>query len=522
LQRLLALTVALSALAFSSAASAAPVFFIWGKGWGHGIGMPQWGAYGYALHGRDYTWILDHYYRGTKRGTASKTTIRVLLAAGRSSVTISSSRPWTIRDGRGRSWDLAAGGRTIGTDLRVRAEGKKRRLAPPVTLRGGGPLSVNGAPYRRSIVLRKRHGALAVVNVLGLQPYLKGVVPEEMPSSWHPEALKVQAVAARSYALASVRTGTYYDVEDGTNDQVYNGVAAEEPSTNAAVEATRNEIRTYGGRVATTYFSSSSGGRTTASEDAWGGEAIPYLRSVYDRWDRISPHHRWGPIRYSRAALDARLGGYVHGTLKDVVVHVNPSRRVERMVMDGTGGSSSLPGWDVRTVLGLKSAWFRVGVLNIVAGRDRIESGQRVTLRGKARSVGSAWLERRAPGGEWAKLRELELSDKARFVTTVAPRATRLYRVSSAKGSSGGVKVRVTAAVRFARPADRSGLAGIVLPAGEGTTVAVQRRSGGTWRTVATGSTDAMGRFAVAFPLLDATYRAVAGGGVSPLLRVVG
>jgi SpoIID/LytB domain protein len=451
----------------------------------------------------------------------------VLLDAGRSSVTLGSASVWTVEDRRGRSFELAAGSRTVGKGFRIWVDGKRRQLAPPATFRraDGGRLTVDGNPYRGSIVLRKPGGRLAIVNVLGLQAYLFGVVPWEMPADWHPEALKAQAVAARSYGLANTTSGSYFDVYDDTRDQVYGGIEAEHPRTNAAVRATANKVRTYDGQLATTYFYSSSGGRTAANEDVWGSAPVPYLRSVRDRWDKISPHHRWGPTRYSRANLDAALGGYVAGRLRDIVVDVNPSLRADSIQIYGSTGTTSMPGWLVRETLGLKSSWLRIGVLNIVAGRARAERGERVRLRGKARSVGDAWLERRAPDGAWANVRDLELTG-ARFTTTVRPRATRIYRVKSARGASNGVRVEVTAAVRFARPADRSGLAGVVRPGVVGSRVEIQRRVGKRWRTVGTGSADRSGRFSIPFEVLDGTYRAVAtlGGlapGRSPTLRIV-
>jgi stage II sporulation protein D len=524
----LALTAVL-ALAFCSSAAASPVFFVWGKGWGHGIGMPQWGAKGYADHGKDYTWILDHYYTGTEPGPATKTTIRVLLDVGRSSVVIASPSTWTIADADGKSFELAAGSKTFGSGLRVWINGARRTLSPPVTVRRpAGPLTVDGRRYRGSIVLRKPTSALAIVNEVGLQPYLYGVVPWEMPADWHMEALKVQAVAARSYGLANTTSGTYFDVYDDTRDQVYGGFDAEHPRSNEAVQATANEVRTYNGNLATTYFYSSSGGWTANNEDVWpSGTPVPYLRSVRDYWDSLSPHHTWGPTRYSRASLDARLGGFVQGTLRDIVVDVNASRRAGAMIIHGSGGTSSMPGWQVRDVVDLKSSWFRVGVLNLLAGRGQIERGQSVRLSGKARAVGAAWLESRVNGGAWTKVKDLVVNEDARFATTVKPASTRSYRVASAKGASNPVSVTVTARVRFAKPSNRSGLSGVVAPAKRGTLVTVQRRAAGAWGEVARDRTDASGRFEASFELVDGTYRAMAraGGGaesVSPTLRIVG
>jgi SpoIID/LytB domain protein len=526
-RRLLAVGV-LSALVCCSSASAAPVFFVWGKGWGHGIGMPQYGAYGYAQHGKSYRWILAHFYPGTEPGQAAKSRIRVLLDVGRSSVTLSSPSTWTVSDGKGRSWELAAGSRTVTPGLKLWIDGKKRQLVRPITFRraSGRQIVVDGDPYRGAIVIRKPGSRLAIVNHLGLQSYLKGVVPWEMPSSWHPEALKAQAVAARSYGLANLTNGTYFDVYDDTRDQVYGGVDAESSSTNAAVAATAGEVRKYGGALATTFFYSSSGGRTAANEDVWGYDPIPYLRSVADPWDTISPHHSWGPTRYSRATLDAMLGGYVAGTLRDLIVSVNPSRRAGTVQVVGTGGRSSLTGEQLRYVLNLKSSWFRIGVLNLVRSSSTVVYGNRVRLRGLARSVGNAWLETRRPGGAWRKLRDLELGDASRFSTLVRPTVPRAYRVRSARGASSGRLVRVATKVLLATPNGRTRLAGIVRPRRAGVTVGVQRLRNGRWTAVASGKTNGDGDFSIAFEVKNGTYRAVATvsgllRGVSPTLKIV-
>jgi stage II sporulation protein D len=516
------------ALVFSASASAAPVFYVWGKGWGHGIGMPQYGAQGYAQHGKPYRWILAHFYPGTEAGQAGRSRIRVLLDVGRSSVTLRSPSTWTVEDGKNRSWDLAVGSRTMRPGLKLWIGGKKRQLVPPVTFRraSGRPISVDGNPYRGAIMIRKPGSRLAIVNHLGVQPYLKGVIAQEMPSDWHPEALKAQAVAARSYALSHLTSGTYFDVYDDTRSQVYDGVEAEEPSTNAAVTATAGEVRRYRGALAETFFYSSSGGRTAANEDVWGSSPIPYLRSVADPWDTISPHHTWGPTRYSRRALDAALGGYVPGTLRDMVVSVNPSRRAGTVQVVGTGGRSPLSGEQLRYVLNLKSSWFRIGVLNLVPADATVVYGNRVRLRGLARSVGKAWLETRRPDGAWRTLRDLELGDASRFSTLVRPTVPRAYRVRSARGASSARLVRVATKVLLAKPTGRTRLAGIVRPRRAGVTVTVQRLRSGRWTAVANGKTNADGDFSIAFEVKNGTYRALATvsgllRGVSPTLKIV-
>ena len=116
------------------------------------------------------------------------------------------------------------------------------------------------------------------MNGVGLEPYLWGVVPDEMPDEWPAEALRAQAVVARSYALAVRRSSGPFDLYPDVRSQVYGGVAAEEASTTAAVNATAGRVLLYGGKVATTFFFSTSGGRTASVEDAWRGRqarAVP-------------------------------------------------------------------------------------------------------------------------------------------------------------------------------------------------------------------------------------------------------
>ena len=188
---------------------------------------------------------------------------------------------------------------------------KVDQAQPPKAL--PGPLVFlprrDAARVRRQAVPRPAPGqspskSLQLVNSVGLEPYLYGVVPREMPSLWPAEALKAQAVAARSYALAIRKTGAF-DLYADTRSQVYGGVAAETPTTNAAVDATAGQVLLYEGKVATTLFFSTSGGRTASIEDVWSrGEAVPYLVSVPDPYDTALAVPRLGAVRVHRGQAD--------------------------------------------------------------------------------------------------------------------------------------------------------------------------------------------------------------------------
>ena len=145
-------------------------------------------------------------------------------------------------------------------------------------------LALDGKQYRGRLDVAAQGGFLRVVNGVGLESYLQGVVPGEVPSAWPAETLKAQAVAARSYALANLVKGKMFDLYADVRSQVYGGVASEKPSTSKAVVATAGEVVLYAGKVATTLYFSTSGGKTASALDVFG-QNIPYLVSWPDPWD---------------------------------------------------------------------------------------------------------------------------------------------------------------------------------------------------------------------------------------------
>lgn len=157
---------------------------------------------------------------------------------------------------------------TLGTDSLV--------LRPD----SAGYVSVKGKWYRGKLMVKNVNGKLVVINDVELEDYIKGVVPSEMPSSWELEALKAQAIAARSYALANLgKQSKYgYDLKDNTEDQAYGGASAETNKTNLAVEDTHGLVLTYDMKIISAYYSASAGGYTNTN--AWGSN-VPYLHSVF-------------------------------------------------------------------------------------------------------------------------------------------------------------------------------------------------------------------------------------------------
>src|SRR5919109_1466223 len=209
--------------------------FVAGHGWGHGVGLAQYGAYGYALHGWSYDKIVAHYYPGTTLGQSDLKRVRVLLAPQAKRVVISSPSRFVVRDAKGKKHKLGAGVQALGPGLKIKlAVGKLKALPGPLFFSAGsGPLSVGGRAYRGSVRVKRVGSRLQVVNIVGLEPYLWGVVPSEMPQRWPAEALAAQAVVARTYALAHLHKGDF-DLYNDTRSQVYGGIAPQAPSATDA------------------------------------------------------------------------------------------------------------------------------------------------------------------------------------------------------------------------------------------------------------------------------------------------
>ncbi|HSE80520.1 MAG TPA: SpoIID/LytB domain-containing protein [Gaiellaceae bacterium] len=519
MRRVLVAAIALVvALSCAAAAQPAATFVLKGRGWGHGLGLAQYGAHGFARDGgRDYAWILDHYYRGSTLGTSGVGRVRVLLASGAGSLSIGSASAFTVRDANGRTFNLSAGTHVLRTNLRIRtASGALRRLASPVRFSPGSALlRLSGNRYRGLVRVRTQGGRLSAVNDIALEPYVKGVVAWEMPASWHPEALKAQAVVARTYGLVSRKSGSWFDLFADTRSQVYGGVRAEDPRTNAAVDATAGEVVRSGGALAWTFYHSTSGGKTASREDEWGPPGVSYLVGVPDPHDDISPHHRWGPLDpeddcsdngrdcvWSATALKRALGSRAPSAIRDfTVVARNGSSRVERTRLRGPSGDTSITGADLRSLLGLRSTWFSIGVLRLNGGGS-IEEDQEQTLRALERNLSNVTLQRRNGAGEWVDLRQIE----GRVNVSVRPAATTLYRLRSPAATTAPVRVVVEAAPRFTSNVSTEALNGVATP---GDRVQVQRRvSVGSWATTAVAVAREDGSWSAALDVVSGEYRA--------------
>jgi stage II sporulation protein D len=239
---------------------------------------------------------------------------------------------------------------------------------------------VTDGAYRGALEIRPSSaGGLTAVNVVPLDGYVRGVVPGEVPSNWPGEALKAQAVAARSYALTTDAGGAVFDQYPDTRSQVYRGLDAERARTNAAVVATAGQVVTYDGKTALTYFFASSGGRTEDVENVfYGSKPAPYLRGVNDPYDGAAPRHRWR-IVFSRVQVAARLHGLVRGGFRGIrVVDRGSSPRIVSADVVGTDGSTRVSGATLKARLGLYDTWASFPAFG--SRRERAIAGQPVPL----------------------------------------------------------------------------------------------------------------------------------------------
>jgi SpoIID/LytB domain protein len=506
------------------AATGAATFVVTGHGWGHGVGMSQYGAYGYAQKGFGYEKIVLHYFAGTELGDAPVSKVRVLLTSGVATLPISSASAFRVKDATGVVHDVAAGKYTLTPALKLKVDGQANARALPGPLMfqpGTAPLQLRRL-YRGSVQVDVVNGKLRAINFVGLEQYLYGVVPSEMPYTWHPEALKAQAVVARSYALATRRTGAF-DLYPDTRSQVYLGIEHERPSTNAAVDATAGQVVLYQGEVAKTYFFSTSGGRTASAEDVWG-EAVPYLVSVPDPYDTISPYHTWGPYAYTGAGLAKKMK--MKGRVTDVQADLDSSGRIKTLNVTGSKGEISIAGGDLRKRLGMRSTWFTVGVLSLTAPTAPIVYGSRGQLTGVARGLANAVLQQ-LDGSTWKDVAAAKAGKSGALTLTIKPTVTTRYRLATGKVSAPAVRVPVAPLVRFYAPRTPDQLSGYVRPLSlAGATVLIQRQSGPGWVTAAQTTVETDGGFLAKLQLTDGVYRARVGSGrgyvagTTPLLQV--
>ena len=504
-----ALVAALGSLALAVPAFAASELVVRGAGFGHGVGMSQYGAYGYALHGKDYRFILAHYYTGTSLGAVNPNrTVTVLLATGAAAFT-GATRAGADKLNPAVTYDVhaLANGELGLIDEHGNLVGS---FAAPLKATGLGPLTVPGlGPYRGALEFRPDgSGQVETIDAVGLDDYVRGVVAAEMPADWSMQALEAQAVAARTYAITTDAGAADFEQYSDTRSQMYGGVGAETSRTDAAVAATRGQVVTYDGSPVATYFFSSSGGFTEDNENVWAGSTPdPWLRAVPDPYDGAgaNPEHRW-VVELSGQQAAAKLGSLVHGSFTGItVLEHGVSPRIITAKVLGSLGAGTVSGAQLEQLLGLDSTWATFTMITTVvrmrgggagassptagAGASSPTGGGAVTTAPSASASGGAVAPSASAGGG-----------------AVAPSA-------SAGGGAVATAIRIVVPVvrRLVAGAAGRNLVGTVSPARVGGPIAVQRRRHGAWRTILHANLARGGRYSV-HPPHGGVYRIVYDG----------
>jgi stage II sporulation protein D len=357
----------------------------YGRGYGHGVGMSQYGARGRALAGEDAGSILAHYYQGAVLAPIDPATrIRVLVQSkwvaseAKPLVIYGRVSPWSV-DGIAASFPADARLRLIPTPLLGGWRLVVDTLDGAILFDGPAPVdfTVRGAAEDARLQLWSKptrydlyRGALrvivgsatrvSVVNDVSLEQHLPGVVPVEMPSSWPAAALQAQAIAARSYAARRLRPNvSYFDVPDDSTSQTYRGILAEKPTTNAAIAATAGMVLLSGTTIVNALFHSTGGGATESNENVYTSTTgkriarpVSYLRGSSDRapdgssFDARAPYASWVTRTYTRAQLSTWFGVDSRTNVGDLVAldlrDRGVSGRLVSVTLIGTSGSRTV------------------------------------------------------------------------------------------------------------------------------------------------------------------------------------
>ena len=288
--------------------------------------------------------------------------LRVAIERGESEVRVGSSTPAIVLDGSGTNLGeleemTAFYARPSGGGVRVGDWQAGRIWIRPT---GDGYVYIGDRWYRGDTLLVPHEGGVTAIDYVDLEEYLYSVLGSEMYPNWPAEALKTQAVAARSYVLyRRERQGNaLYDVGNTTVWQVYKGLEAETNTTQSAVEATEGQVLVHGDKIIEALYHASSGGHTENVEYVWTGEPRPYLKGVRDEFDRESPTFEWVET-VSQGEMRAAIGGI--GTVLSLTPErTSPQGRILSMRAVGTAGTKSVSGRNLRRDLDLRSTWFQI------------------------------------------------------------------------------------------------------------------------------------------------------------------
>ncbi len=414
-----------------------------GHGYGHGYGLSQYGSYGAATSGLSASSILNFYYPNTAQAVQAEAPVRIRLTAPSTSVTVAPATGLAVRDvATGDRYVLPSGPqqwRLVIDSSAMRVQSLNAGVWSTVRFPDGrnsfaGPLRFEGPPSIKLILssstareydgtitgLRSGSTTMYTINTLSMELYLRGVVPKESPSSWPAAALQAQSVAARSYSSwhRADSVSDSYDLCDTTACQVYGGktlyngssvIPQQASSTNAAISATANVVRTYNGRPILAQFSSSNGGYTT------GNPSVPYYVAKRDPYDPIhNPYANW---EADLSAAQLRACYPSAGTPERVVITSRDGVgqwggrvlgvRIEGRSSAGSPTSYATTGSSLRSCAGLRSNYFTLVGPPATSGLGISATSQGGLHLFRRTSNGSVAQHSWTPGPGWSTERNL-------------------------------------------------------------------------------------------------------------------
>ncbi len=483
-------------------------FYITGAGFGHGIGMSQYGAAGYALHGYTYQQILQHYFSSTTIGAVNPNrSVTVLLREGAASFRGATFvRGVRIRLNPRVNYGVLSNGTTISVISRGRTIVTVR---PPLVVRAArGLLTLLGAGrYRGVFMFRPGGGGVLTINAVSLENYVRGVVAAEMPATWPAPALEAQAVAARSYAVTAGAVAADFDVYGDTRSQMYAGVAAETAATNAAVAATRGQVVEYNGQPVVTYYFASSGGYTESVQNVWAGVTPEaWLVGVPDPYDDSfnNPYAHWLD-RFTVGVAAHRLRGLYQGTFEGVnVVQTGVSPRVVQAQVVGTGGFSTISGTRLQQLFGTLSTDMQFATLT--------EQGEQSPTEVQA---STAPPPSTPPAATTTTTTTTTPTAPPTTTPSTTTTATTTTPTTTTPATTGGLGLANAANVS----SSYYSVQGTVYPAQPGATVVAQLNQAGVWTSVSQAQVTASGSFVIPVAT-PGTYRVLLGSINGPNITV--
>jgi stage II sporulation protein D len=308
-------------------------------------------------HNQRIWWIAPLLWFAATLPAAAQLPLRVAIEQNVNQVKIGSSTDAALVDATGQAIQSIPAMNAVMAEVKDGQIGVNQLRASQFCLQPGadGLVFINDTWYRGFTCVVQSSGGLTAVNYVDLEAYLYSVVGAEMPASWHLEALKAQAVAARTYVLYQRQNSAnaIFDVGNTTRWQVYGGVDKEAASTRAAVEATRGQVLTHGNQLINAVFHACAGGHTENVEDVWSNP-LPYLRGVPSP-DADIQDCQW--TRSFNAQEFAQQIGY-SGTISEITPAIDGQGRVVSLQIQGSTGGMTISGKDARSALGIRSTLF--------------------------------------------------------------------------------------------------------------------------------------------------------------------